>query len=222
MFSGNQFYCASKDVIGSKSAALAFLLCDVSSFDQLTLHHFVTFDSYLRRHKRPIVGRQFALHGYFLMYGTSFSLSQPDHNALCDVIKRSHDKYTRFIDSLKVLFSLQAPYLICVEVLECENKEKDEVPAKLLESSLRVALSEEDLKHDITPPIPCEDASHVNGLATRKLSFSGNPICNSSPSLRHAGLKFIFNVLICWFWGTFFAMLFQILVMRITCVNVIW
>ncbi|XP_076811738.1 phosphatidylinositol 4-kinase beta-like isoform X2 [Clavelina lepadiformis] len=67
----------------------------------------------------------------------------------------------------------KAPYLICVEVLICKNKETDEVPAKLLESSLRLAFSEEDLKSDVTPPLPFDEAhvNHVNGSA-RKLSLN--------------------------------------------------
>ncbi|XP_039261077.2 phosphatidylinositol 4-kinase beta-like [Styela clava] len=40
----------------------------------------------------------------------------------------------------------KAPYLICVEVLECSNKETDPVSSKLLESSLRLAKSVESLK----------------------------------------------------------------------------
>jgi len=77
--------------------------------------------------------------------------------------------------------------LICVEVLECDNKETDEVPAKLLESSLRLALSEEDLKHDVTPPIHCDEP---NGNVARKLSIPNG--INPSPSLKMTGGNFFF------------------------------
>ena len=75
-------------------------------------------------------------------------------------------------------------------MLECANKETDEVPAKLLESSLRMAMSEEDLKHDVTPPIHCDDTpanNHDNGITTRKLSFSNAISLNTSPQLRISG-----------------------------------
>ena len=71
-------------------------------------------------------------------------------------------------------------------MLECDNKETDEVPTKLLESSLRMALSEEDLKHDVTPPIICDDSS-CN--VARKLSLSNNiPFNCSNPSPKITGI----------------------------------
>lgn len=44
----------------------------------------------------------------------------------------------------------KAPYLICVEVLECKDKGNDELPPKMLEGSLRLALSEEELDRNGT------------------------------------------------------------------------
>nr|XP_002119556.1 phosphatidylinositol 4-kinase beta-like isoform X1 [Ciona intestinalis]XP_018667054.1 phosphatidylinositol 4-kinase beta-like isoform X2 [Ciona intestinalis] len=44
----------------------------------------------------------------------------------------------------------KAPYLICVEVLECKEKEKCDPPSKLLESSLRQSV--DDLKNFNPPP----------------------------------------------------------------------
>ena len=42
-------------------------------------------------------------------------------------------------------FCWQAPYLIYVEVLECENTHTAPVPSKILENTLRYTRSEEDL-----------------------------------------------------------------------------
>ena len=41
--------------------------------------------------------------------------------------------------------SPQAPYLIYVEVLDCENKHTSPLPAKILENTLRFTKSEENL-----------------------------------------------------------------------------
>jgi hypothetical protein len=53
--------------------------------------------------------------------------------------------------------SFQAPYLIYVEVLECENAHAAPVPSKILENTLRFTKSEEDLtqmyiRTDHSPP----------------------------------------------------------------------
>uniref|UniRef100_H2Z9X0 Phosphatidylinositol 4-kinase beta n=1 Tax=Ciona savignyi TaxID=51511 RepID=H2Z9X0_CIOSA len=58
----------------------------------------------------------------------------------------------------------KAPYLICVEVLECKEKEKCNPPSKLLESSLR--LSVDDLKIISNP------TSTMDVDPTRKSSIS--------------------------------------------------
>lgn len=44
----------------------------------------------------------------------------------------------------------QAPYLLYVEILECENTASSQVPLKLLENTLRFTRSEEDLSHYAT------------------------------------------------------------------------
>ena len=56
--------------------------------------------------------------------------------------KNNHEK----LPSMQVLmFLFQAPYLIYVEVLECENTLTCQVPNKILENTLRYTRSEEDL-----------------------------------------------------------------------------
>ena len=44
-----------------------------------------------------------------------------------------------------IFFFLQAPYLIYVEVLECDHPQTSPVPCKVLENTLRYTRSEEDL-----------------------------------------------------------------------------
>lgn len=45
------------------------------------------------------------------------------------------------------IYFFQAPYLMYVEVLECENPVTSQVPSKILENTLRFTRSEEDLTH---------------------------------------------------------------------------
>nr|CAB3264848.1 phosphatidylinositol 4-kinase beta-like [Phallusia mammillata] len=97
----------------------------------------------------------------------------------------SHHHIVRLPPSAGVVLNSKdkAPYLICLEVLTCQDKENDEVPTKLLESSLRLAQSEEDLKSDTSPPIIHESASNGH-FPMRKMSVSsvasGQPESGSS------------------------------------------
>lgn len=67
----------------------------------------------------------------------------------------------------------KAPYLIYVEVLECDDKERDQVPEKLLESSLRFSQSQESVcehpiilneEYDDSPKPPPTELQHTSEL----------------------------------------------------------
>ena len=56
--------------------------------------------------------------------------------------------------------SSQAPYLVYVEVLRCENAHSAPVPSKILENTLRYTRSEEDLTSQ------CHVGAAVDALGT--------------------------------------------------------
>ena len=49
------------------------------------------------------------------------------------------------VNNLYFTFVFQAPYLIYVEILQCENTLTSQIPNKMLENTLRYTRSEEDL-----------------------------------------------------------------------------
>lgn len=74
----------------------------------------------------------------------------------------------------------KAPYLICVEVLECTDKETDPVSSKLLESSLRLAKSVESLK-------AASSVSDTHQPLSKALSTKG--LSGTDPITRSGGLE---------------------------------
>lgn len=67
------------------------------------------------------------------------------HAYLYKCINHSDCKYLSDQKPDFVMHSLQAPYLLYVEVLEVENVYSSHVPSKRLENTLRFTKSEEDL-----------------------------------------------------------------------------
>lgn len=64
------------------------------------------------------------------------------------------------------VISAQAPFLIYVEVLECEDTLNSDLPPKILENTLRLTRSEEDLTHYCLP--------QTNGCPRPEFSVYGN------------------------------------------------
>ena len=63
----------------------------------------------------------------------------------CGYILMSGQVIISCLKKWQFVVSFQAPYLIYVEVLECENASTAPVPSKILENTLRYTRSEEDL-----------------------------------------------------------------------------
>lgn len=74
-----------------------------------------------------------------------FFLSDFVHAYLYKCVNHSDCKYLSDQKPDFVMHSLQAPYLLYVEVLEVENVYSSHVPSKRLENTLRFTKSEEDL-----------------------------------------------------------------------------
>ena len=114
----------------------------------------------------------------------------------CSILLKVHNT-----TSLRCFCPYQAPYLIYVEVLECEDMEHSPVPARIPESRIRNTRSEENLLEEfsITAEHRAGSFTMVPNIDPDEDAWAQDDIADLQVEVRmlnpfwHASLFFFFN-----------------------------